>query len=139
MRTGYVERSSVTNVVIHLPSLLNCGAETPRSSASVAGTRMGFPRPSVLTMTRWLMPYALNFFSSPSRNAIHFPSGLHSRRPLPRLSIGVSAVSADPGRASATKTWLDGSRSGSALRLLVKAMREPSGDQEGDDSSAVPF
>src|SRR5688572_15146029 len=86
------------------------------------------------------MPYDANFLSSLSRKAIHFPSGLHSgsERP-PRLSIGVSAVSVDPGRASTTKTWLMGSRSGSGWRLLMNAMRVPSGDQDGDDSSTVPF
>src|SRR5437867_2576794 len=82
------------------------------------------------------MPYAPHFFSSPSRNVIHFPSGLHSTRERPpRLVIGVSAVSVEPGLASTTKIWLVGSRSGSALRLLVNAIRDPSGDHDGDDSS----
>ena len=56
----------------------------------------------------------------------------------PRLVAGVSAFSVDPGFASATNNWLDGSRSGSSWRLLVNAMRVPSGDHDGDDSSALP-
>src|SRR5690349_1590127 len=86
------------------------------------------------------MPYAPYFFSSPSRNAIHLPSGLHSGLPrLPRLVAGANAFSVDPGVASITNSWDDGSRSGSGARLLMNAMRAPSGDHDGDASSAVPF
>src|SRR5439155_15122274 len=84
------------------------------------------------------MPYAPYFFSSFSRNAIDFPSGLHSALPRPpRLVVGDSAFSVDPALAAITNSWLDGSRSGSSWRLLVNAMRVPSGDQDGDDSSAL--
>ncbi len=77
--------------------------------------------------------------SSPSRNAIRFPSALHSGLPRPpRLVTGVSAFSVDQAFASTTNSWLDGSRSGSSLRLLMNAMRVPSGDHDGEDSSALP-
>src|SRR5258706_8727356 len=122
-----------------LPSSPHRGCETLRSRASLDATRCGGVEPSVATIVRCSMPYAPYFFSSFSRNAIHLPSGLHSGLPRPpRLVIGDSAFSVDPGFESTTNSWLEGSRSGSELRLLVKAMRVPSGDQEGDPSSALP-
>ena len=85
------------------------------------------------------MPYAPYFFSSFSRKAIHLPSGLHSGLPRPpRLVAALSAFSVDPAFASMTNSCADGSRSGSGLRLLVKAMRVPSGDHDGEPSSALP-
>src|SRR5258706_15260618 len=123
-----------------LPSSPHRGCETLRSRASLDATRCGGVEPSVATIVRCSMPYAPYFFSSFSRNAIDFPSGLHSVLPRPpRLVVGDSAVSVDPALASITNSWLDGSRSGSPWRLLANAIRVPSGDQEGDDSSALPL
>src|SRR5262245_20048691 len=135
MRAPYADMSSVTIAKMLLPSSLHRGCETPRSSASAAFTRSGTREPSLATRVKCSIPYAPHCFSSPSRNAIHRPSWLHSALPRPpRLVIGESALSVDPGFASATNSWLDGSRSGSGLRLLMNAIRVPSADHDGDDS-----
>ena len=62
---------------------------------------------------------------------------------LCRVRRGWSPASA-PSRSSPASrrrrtAGLDGSRSGSSLRLLVNAMRVPSGDHDGDASSAFPW
>ena len=81
--------SSATTAKMLLPSSPQRGCETPRSSASLAATRCGGVAPSAATIARCSMPYASYFFSSPSRNAIHLPSGLNSGLPRPpRLAIG---------------------------------------------------
>src|SRR5256885_3484877 len=117
------------------PSSPHRGWEMPRSSASLAATRLGGAEPSVGTIVRCSMPYAPYFFSSPSRNAIHLPSELHSALPrLPRLVAGDNALSAAPALASTTNSCDEGSRSGSGARLLMNAIRVPSGDHDGDAS-----
>src|SRR5437773_944584 len=49
MRAGYTERSSVTSTVMDLPSALKRGADTPRSRAAAAFTRVGALEPSAGT------------------------------------------------------------------------------------------
>src|SRR5579883_33351 len=126
---------------IDLPSALQRGAETPRSRSSAAFTRVAFADPSAGAIARCSWLYAPHFFSSPSRNASHFPSGDHSTlppRPPPLAPISLTSViafSAAPGWEGATYTCAPGVRSGSSRWLLVNAIHFPSGDQEGPPSS----
>jgi len=55
-RTGYTERSSVTNTVSDFPSALKRGDPTPRSRSSVPFTRTGALDPSEATSVRCCIP-----------------------------------------------------------------------------------
>ena len=71
----------MTSAVIVLPSARETRRRRRRDRGSRPPSRAAArSMPSAATSARCSMPYAPYFFSSPSRNAIHLPSGLHSSR-----------------------------------------------------------
>ena len=86
----------------------------------------------------WLAPYQRSFGSQPATYAIVWPSGLKTGAES-RPGLVVTTCGIAPSRASTTKMSVFSERSASgSVRLLTNAMRVPSGDQAGFESSKGP-
>src|SRR6185295_8559099 len=112
-----------------LPSAVNCGDVTGRSSVSV---RMRDGPPATGTTASRSSLYALNFGSLPRRYASIVPSGLHANGPPSGPSNVVSFLGVAPARASTTNTseFLEWSMS-PGTRVLSNAIHLLSGDHSG--------
>src|SRR6516162_9556467 len=114
-----------------MPSGVNCGDRTLRSRPVV---RTFEAPPATGTTARLFVAYQMSFESPPWRYAIHLPSGLNAGDPSdPGFVVNARGVA--PACGWTRKMSLLSLASGLSVRLALKAISLPSGDQTGDPSS----